>query len=357
MPTETDLLQSQSLYYCYKPKSFIRRIISLIKASPVYCERCARSVSTASLVMGVAISEASLKAPDKSSVVQLFRDKDWSILNRAERPTDWYHDPTLRIELGRCHICDGPFFAFGKVQGMDNNTMLLGAVFLGEFNHLEAAALIETALKNDLFANDDYFAKAIATCKTLGSRIDFDKIVSERETRLAAMQLGQRAMMDFHKGNLDRAKESLNSVLQTFTALNEKPSQFITLINLASVQIQLNNLDEAEQLLRESKPLIEELGNPKNTAMCFGLLGTIYRQRGGFEYAESMFRNALQAEIESDDKAGIATAFRELGELYETKNRPGQARDAYSEALKIYEQMDEMESVKAVKKTISKLST
>ena len=362
MPTEADSLHAQPLYYRYdKPKPFVRRLISLGRAWPVYCERCATPVSIGSLVMGIAISDASLKAPAESAVVQRLRDKDWSMLNGAHPPTHWSPpNPKLFIELGRCDGCGGPFCAFGKVQGVasDNkNTLLIGDVFLGELDTREAAALLETALNNDLFANDDYWAKAIATCKTLDRTMDFDRCVRDRETRRAAMQLGQRAMLDVQRGKLEGAQEALQSALQTFTELGNKRLQSATMMHLASVQIRLANLDEAEQLLQHALPLMEELGNAKNAAVCVGLLGTIYQQRGEFDQAESMFRRALQTASEASDKADMGVAYSTLGGLYEAQNRHGQARDAYSEALKLYQQLGARESAKSIQDALSRLST
>lgn len=70
---EADPPHLKSLYYRYvKPKPLLRRLISVGKTWPVYCERCAKPVSIGSLIMGVAISETTLKAPAQSATVQNF---------------------------------------------------------------------------------------------------------------------------------------------------------------------------------------------------------------------------------------------------------------------------------------------
>jgi hypothetical protein len=53
----------------------------------------------------------------------------------------------------------------------------------------------------------------------------------------------------------------------------------------------------------------------------------------------------------------MATAYSELGGLYEVQNRHGQARDAYSEALTLYQQQGAKESVKSIQDALSRLST
>ena len=66
----------------------------------------------------------------------------------------------------------------GKVQGVaSNGVLMLGAVFLGELDTLEAIALLEIAIECDLFANDDHLKKGIETCKALDSRKDFDRLL------------------------------------------------------------------------------------------------------------------------------------------------------------------------------------
>ena len=233
MQDEADLLHSKSLYYRYgKPKPLFRRLISLGKTWPVYCERCAKPVSIGSLVMGIEISGETLKAPAQSVAVQQLRSKDWSVLKSANRPTDWHHRPTLRIELGRCNGCGGPFCSWGKVQCIASNNITFGAVFLGELDTLETTALLETAIEYDMFANDNYLTKGIETCKALGSHKDFDRFVVDRETRLAALRLGHRAMVDFQQGKLQQASEGLKSALETFTELGNKRDQSMSGMNL-----------------------------------------------------------------------------------------------------------------------------
>ena len=262
MQAEADLLHSKSLYYRYgKPKPLFRRLISLGKTWPVYCERCAKPVSIGSLIMGIEISEETLKAPAQSVAIQQLRNKDWSVLKSANRPTDWYRRPTLRIELGRCNGCGGPFCSWGKVQGVASNKVLMfGAVFLGELDTLEAIALLEIAIKYDMFANDNYLTKGIETCKALGSHEDFDRFVVDRQTRVAALRLGHRAMVDFQQGKLQQASEGLKSALGTFTELGNKRDQSWTWMNLATVHMQMGDFHGAELQLRHHYRLRKNLG-------------------------------------------------------------------------------------------------
>jgi tetratricopeptide (TPR) repeat protein len=354
-----DLLHSKSLYYSYvKPKPLLRRLISFGKTWPIYCERCAKPVSIGSIIMGIAISEKTLRAPAQSPAVQQLCNKDWSVLRSTNRPTDWFRGPTLRIELGRCNGCGGPFCSVGKVQGVaSDGVLLLGAVFLGELDTLEAIALLETAIEGDLFANDDYLTRAIETCKALGSHKDFDRLVIDRDTRLAARRLGHRAMEDFQRGKLQQASEGLKRALETFTELGDKRDQSAAWMNLANVHIQMGDLDGAELQLRHSLSLTEELGAPTIAATCFGLLGTLHRRRGALDQAESMFRRALQIEIDAANKAGMATAYSELAEIYVAQNRHAQARDAYSEALELWQQLGATQTAESVKSALSRLST
>jgi tetratricopeptide (TPR) repeat protein len=357
MQYEADLLNSKSLYYRYgKPKPFFRRLISFGKTWPVYCERCAKAVSIGRLIMGIEISEETLNAPAESAAVRQLRNKDWSALNSADRPTDWYRRPTLRIELGRCDGCGGPFSSWGKVQCATSNIVKFGAVFLGELDTPEAVALLETAIKYDLFANDNYLTKGIETCKALGSHEDFDRFLVDRQTRLAALRLGQRAMLDFQQGKPQQAHDGLKSALATFTELGNKRDQSITWMSLAIVQMRMGDLDGAEQQLQRSLSLAEELGNATISAQCFGLLGTIHRRRGALDKAESMFQRALQTEIHAVNKAGVATAYSELAETYVAQNRQAQARDAYFEALKRWEQLGATQAAQLVKSALARLS-
>ena len=70
-----------------------------------------------------------------------------------------------------------------------------------------------------------------------------------------------------------------------------------------------------------------------------------------------MFRRALQTEMDAANKAGMATAYSELAETYVAQNRHARARDAYSEALELWQQLGATQLALSVKDALSRLST
>lgn len=359
MPTGEHPMNSTGLYYSYdKAKPFLRRLLSFGFGWPVYCERCAKPVPLARIVLGIQISEASLKAPTESAAVQQLQRKDWSVLKNARRPADWYRSPTLRIELGRCDACCGPFCSWGKLQGVSaNKTLLLGAVFLGELGSQETVRLLEAALVGDLVASDNDLATAVATCRALGSQMNFDQFRSDREARLEAMRVGHSALIDSQQGRLQQAIEGLQSALESFTRIGAKRYQAATLMNMATVRISLEDLNQAEMELERSIAISEEIGDLSLASTCFGLVGTIQRLRGNLEAAESMLCRALQAETDSNNKAGMAAAHFELGEIFQTQGRHAQARDAYTRALGLWQQLGARQSAASAKAALARLPT
>jgi tetratricopeptide (TPR) repeat protein len=359
MPTEQHPLNSRCLYYSYdKAKPFLRRLLSFGFGWPVYCERCAKPVPLARIVLGIQISEASLQAPTESAAVQQLLRKDWSVLRNARRPADWYRGPTLRIELGRCDACCGPFCSVGKVQGVSaNKTLLLGAVFLGELDGQETVMLLEAALVGDLVANENYLAKAVATCRALGSQLDFDQLSADREARLEAMRVGHSAMVDSQQGRLQQAIEGLQSALESFTRLGPKGYQAATLMNMATVHIQLKDLDQAAMELQRSIAISEEIGELSLATTCRGLVGVVHRLRGNLDAAESMLCQVVQAETDSNNKAGMAAAHVELGEIYEAQGRHAQARGAYTRGLELWQQLGARQAAASAKAALARLPT
>jgi tetratricopeptide (TPR) repeat protein len=360
MPIDPNPLLAQGLYYSYdRLKPMIWRILSLGSRWPVYCERCAKPVAIGRLIVVIAISEASLKDPEGSAIVRQLRNKDWSALDRADPPLDCYRDASLRIELGRCDACRGPFCAFGRVQGIasdEQRTLLFGAVFLGELAPGEAVALLEAALENDLMGSDGDVNEAIAVCKNLGSNLNFDRLTSDRETRHAALRLGELGALEVENGRLEAARDAFKSALRTFAEIGDRRFQVTTIINLANVHIDLGDLDEAEKLLHSSLELSDERGGKRNGMFSLGLLGTIYEQRREFDRAESMYLRARQVAMDMGDTDDVALAHHALGKLFEKSNRSQQARQHYAEALRLYEQTGNREDAQEARESLHRLS-
>ena len=68
--------------------------------------------------------------------------------------------------------------------------------------------------------------------------------------------------------------------------------------NLGILYATKRTFDDAEQMLRQSLALSEELGRKGSMAQVYGNLGVIFRNRGEHDQAEEMYLKSLKIEEE-----------------------------------------------------------
>lgn len=176
-------------------------------------------------------------------------------------------------------------------------------------------------------------------------------------------------------GRLQRALALYREAL----AINglDSASQLITLINLASVYVRLQNLEAAEQYFqqvlalqkqdptlvanpfREAKlasdigsfyaaqqrysdaidayeralSLYAQLGNATGEATLYNNIGNVFVNVGDYEQAEAAYLNALEISTDGNDLPGKGKVLTDLGELYDILGEPAQARQYYQQAV------------------------
>ena len=114
----------------------------------------------------------------------------------------------------------------------------------------------------------------------------------------------------------------------------------VALNNLGEVYFGLNDLDAAAECYAEARDVWREIGG-YGEGHALHNLGLIYLRLGRFDDAATSLNEAITAHRASGDLVGQATALKYLGQVRAETGDPAAARKSWTEALSIFEQIDE----------------
>jgi tetratricopeptide (TPR) repeat protein len=114
----------------------------------------------------------------------------------------------------------------------------------------------------------------------------------------------------------------------------------IALNNLGEVHLDLGDLDAAEESCVEARDIWREIGG-YGEGWALDNLGRVYLALGRIDDAASSLTDAINAHRASGELAGQATTLKHLGHARSAAGDLAAARNSWTEALSIFEQIDE----------------
>jgi tetratricopeptide (TPR) repeat protein len=314
-----------------------------------YCESCGKPVRMYSPMLGIHISAAELSERSHSAVVKGLVKQDWLVLKGYERLVKWRIDQSaLRISIGRCESCSGPFCVSGEIRGRSGKAVITDRVFSVEIGEKSALQLLETAIECNLAADKAMYVKAIEYCKKLGSTKDFAKLEKARS-------LSFRASWELSRGLLDSAEAHFNQALPIFQALDEIKAEAMIYRSLASLYHRRKDLARTEALVKQSILIFEALDDKPEMAIGYGSLSQIKFEHEEYDSAEQLSLKALEVETALGNKAGMATASHALAAAYKAQRMTEQARDAFLSAKDLYAELGNRPLATAMESELEKL--
>ena len=120
-------------------------------------------------------------------------------------------------------------------------------------------------------------------------------------------------------------------------------------INNGNANIILGNYKKATDYFNKAKSELEQLLNndasnksfKKGLARALASLGVIYSQEGNYYVALENYQNALKIYLEIDDKNSISKAYNNIGVVYKSQENRPKALEYFKKALAIQEEIGE----------------
>ncbi len=114
----------------------------------------------------------------------------------------------------------------------------------------------------------------------------------------------------------------------------------VALNNLGEVHLDLGEMDAAEECCAEARDIWREIGG-YGEGWALHNLGRVYLALGRVDDTVASLTDAIGAHRASGDLAGEATALKYLGQARLAADDPVEARNSWTEALSIFEQIEE----------------
>jgi Tfp pilus assembly protein PilF len=160
-----------------------------------------------------------------------------------------------------------------------------------------------------------------------------------------AAALGNLGLIELARGNLDAAEDYLKRSLAINEELGRKEGMAGSLGNLGLIEWTRGNLDVAEDYHRRSLAIDEELGHKVGIAATLGNLGVIEGTRRNLAAAEDYLKRSLAIEEALGRKEGMATALGNLGLIERTRGNLDLAEDYHRRSLAINEELGRKEGM------------
>ncbi|KAJ7902805.1 hypothetical protein B0H14DRAFT_1148483 [Mycena olivaceomarginata] len=146
----------------------------------------------------------------------------------------------------------------------------------------------------------------------------------------------EQAVMYLRLNNLDEAENMLKTCLRLHTDINDRIHQANDLRRLGELYIKLNQLEDAEKWLQSALNLYTELDAQLGRANVLQELGNLYTRLNQLEDADKSLQSALGLHTPVRDRFGQANDLQALGMLYTRLNRLEDAEKNLQSALDLH---------------------
>jgi tetratricopeptide (TPR) repeat protein len=181
-------------------------------------------------------------------------------------------------------------------------------------------------------ADHDNYRAALAHARAIGD--------NERELRLAnALRYFWRV-----RGYVEEGRRRLEDALSLADGV-EPALRARTLGEAGQMAFAGGDYARSRELWTEARPILEQLGDPRELARGLGELGACSAAEGDYRAAVPLYEASLSKLGETDDSHGIGVMLANLAAAYEGLGEVEQARDASLEALRLQERIGDDDGI------------
>ncbi|MFX0098390.1 MAG: tetratricopeptide repeat protein [Candidatus Hodarchaeota archaeon] len=142
---------------------------------------------------------------------------------------------------------------------------------------------------------------------------------------------------DYYSGDLDRAFENYQNVLEFFKTTGNKKGMGIALSNIGNVYQQWKDFENAQKAYMQAIEISRELGDSIAHANRLNNLGSLNVAAGNLEKARRLFVEALRIDEDTGNQKGMAKRYRNLGLLELEQDRFDKALEYLEKSKSIEE--------------------
>jgi tetratricopeptide (TPR) repeat protein len=211
------------------------------------------------------------------------------------------------------------------------------AYVLGDYIRTEQSLKkILLLIPNDIDAINRLGHIDCATGNLVAAQCHYQQVLDQAPNQLwKAIALGNLGLMERMRGNLDAAEQYLKDSL----AIQQEIGYMREIANLYSslggIEKDRGNLNAAEQYLKDSLAIMQDLGDKQGMAISYGNLGLIEQLCGNLDVAEQYLKESLAIKQDLGNKQGMAYSYNNLGLLERARGNLNAAEQYLKDSLAI----------------------
>ncbi|MEG3967226.1 tetratricopeptide repeat protein [Microcoleus sp. T2B6] len=156
-----------------------------------------------------------------------------------------------------------------------------------------------------------------------------------QNTKTEADRLFQQGNEQLNSGDLQKALETYQQVLEIRRKIGDRPGEGEVLHKIGVVYHYLNQYHQAVEFYQKALEVRRNLGNRTGEAATLHNLGDVYRLLGEYQPALEVLQQALAIRQEFNDLTGVGNTLNHLGAVYQEMGDYYRALEFYQKALTI----------------------
>ncbi|MEG4424610.1 MULTISPECIES: tetratricopeptide repeat protein [unclassified Microcoleus] len=156
-----------------------------------------------------------------------------------------------------------------------------------------------------------------------------------QNTKTEADRLFQQGNEQLNSGELQKALETYQQVLEIRRKIGDRPGEGEVLHKIGVVYHRLSQYHQAVEFYQKALEVRRNLGDRTGEAATLHNLGDVYRLLGQYQQALEVLQQALAIRQEFNDRAGVGNTLNHLGAVYQQMGDYYRALEFYQKALTI----------------------
>lgn len=176
------------------------------------------------------------------------------------------------------------------------------------------------------------------------------------ELTIASVVAGNLALLYRETQDLDRAEEMVRQSLQLEERLRHRDGVARANLNLGTILFEKAHFADAAACFKESLRLYEALGLPEYASNAVYNLGNAHRALKQSTQAETYYRRAIDLFMSANDASGVAKSAGNLGAVYLDSARYDEAEEEFRVALDAAREAGEVRTIAMQMRNLAVLS-
>jgi tetratricopeptide (TPR) repeat protein len=147
------------------------------------------------------------------------------------------------------------------------------------------------------------------------------------------------AILEHNIGNIDEARKYYQQSMEIAQKLGDQSGISASLLHQGNLAMDTGNIEEARKYYQQSLEIAQKLGDQSGMSKCLHGLGNLAKDTGNIEEARKYYQQSLEIAQELGNHSDASKIFHQLGILAQNTGNYDEARKYYQQSLEIKQKL------------------